>query len=65
MYRAVTLYAIRNGFIENGSVNENGLIEALDQIDVDFIPRNGQNIARLNGEEVEEEIRTYGGFKHW
>jgi len=58
MYRAVTLFAIRNGLIENGKVRDEKLIDQLSSITVDFINKNGINTTRLNGEEVEDEIRT-------
>ncbi|MCZ4409766.1 (d)CMP kinase [Cryomorphaceae bacterium 1068] len=58
MYRAVTLYAIRNKLTRNAEVKEQGLIAALSSIDVDFINKNGVNTTRLNREEVEDEIRT-------
>lgn len=58
MYRAVTLFAIRNDLIENGEVRDKELIDKLSSITVDFINKNGINTTRLNGEEVEDEIRT-------
>jgi cytidylate kinase len=58
MYRAVTLFALRNDLIRNGEVDEEGLIDQLSSIDVDFINKDGVNTTRLNGEEVEKEIRT-------
>lgn len=58
MYRAVTLYAIRNGLTENGAIDETGLVANLSSIQVDFINKAGVNTTRLNEEEVEDEIRT-------
>jgi cytidylate kinase len=58
MYRAVTLFAIRNNLTNKGKVNDQGLIDNLISIDVDFINKNGINTTRLNEEEVEEEIRS-------
>jgi cytidylate kinase len=57
MYRAVTLYAIRQGIIANGNLNEKKLVESLDSIQIDFISRDGKNLVRLNNEIVESEIR--------
>lgn len=59
MYRAVTLFAIRNQLAENGKINEQGLIARLNEIKIDFRfnPVTGQNDTFLNGENVEEEIR--------
>lgn len=58
MYRAVTLYAMQNGFVKNGELDEGGLLKNLDQISVDFENLNGLNSVRLNGKIVENEIRN-------
>ena len=60
MYRAVTLYAMRNGFIESGQLNKDLLINALDEINISFTyNRNlGKSETFLNGENVEADIRT-------
>ncbi|NEN25859.1 (d)CMP kinase [Cryomorpha ignava] len=58
MYRAVTLYAIRNGLSNNDEIDESGLETELDNITVDFTNSNGMNMTRLNGEIVENEIRN-------
>lgn len=58
MYRAVTLYAIKNGLINNDEIDEAGLQSQLDEISVDFTNSNGMNMTRLNGEIVEDEIRN-------
>ena len=58
MYRAVTLFAIRNDLTENGEVNDEELINNLSSIEVDFVNKNGINTTLLNAEEVENEIRT-------
>lgn len=59
MYRAVTLFAIRNGLINNKIPDEKKLIEALKQVKITFRwdERTGKNTTYLNGENVEEEIR--------
>lgn len=59
MYRAVTLYALRNHMILNGIVDKKAIIEALKDINITFIfePETLQNTTWLNGENVEEEIR--------
>lgn len=59
MYRAVTLYAMREGLISNRGV-ETGLLEkSLFSIDVDFRfnPSTLKYETFLNGENVEDEIR--------
>lgn len=59
MYRALTLYAIRNGLIEGENLDRNGLINVLDQISIDFAFNSVKNISEvlLNGENVESRIR--------
>ncbi|HNW50163.1 MAG TPA: (d)CMP kinase [Prolixibacteraceae bacterium] len=59
MYRAVTLYAIRNNLINNGIVNKEDLISQLDRISISFKynPADQKSDTILNGENVEREIR--------
>jgi cytidylate kinase len=60
MYRAVTLYAIEHGCVENGILNEERLIASLDQIQIDFRfnPDRGASDIYVCGEWVEGKIRT-------
>ena len=57
MYRAVTLYALRNGMInEDGSINTDDLIKALPSLSINFQPSAGEDGVQhtlLNGEDVE------------
>lgn len=60
MYRAVTLYALRNGIAcpEKG-LDEPALIAALPQIEIDFaLQPDGSQHTLLNGRDVEREIRS-------
>ncbi len=59
MYRAVTLYCLRNGIVDKGVVNHAALIADLGKIKVYFKnnPSNNHNDIWLNGENVEDEIR--------
>lgn len=57
MYRAVTLYAMRRGFIGNDGIDEESLKKELPQIKISFGHENGQQYTMLNGENVEREIR--------
>lgn len=59
MYRAVTLYAMRNGMISpDGSVDKAKLVEALPGISIGFgIEADGSQHTLLNGEDVETLIR--------
>ncbi|ASV31420.1 (d)CMP kinase [Maribacter cobaltidurans] len=60
MYRAVTLYAMQNGFIVNGDINKVGLTKHLDKIQLKFVfnPKLGFAEMFLNDENVERQIRT-------
>lgn len=59
MYRAVTLYALRNGMIDSeGNVDAARLTAALPDINISFrVNGDGRSRTLLNGEDVEEEIR--------
>lgn len=54
MYRAVTLYFLRN---HTDLSNHDLIIDALEHIDLNFHSRDYQSHILLNGEEVSEEIR--------
>ncbi|MDR0845094.1 MAG: (d)CMP kinase [Tannerella sp.] len=60
MYRAVTLYALRNGFFHDGVADEARLRAVIDTIEISFglHPETGQTETYLNGENVEADIRT-------
>lgn len=66
MYRAVTLFALRNQLIENGEVKKNELIEQLPEIDIVFRynERTKQSEVCLNNEIVENEIRSLWVSEH-
>ncbi len=60
MYRCVTLYALRHGFIDKKqNIEEMKLITVLPKINVDFIFNTNKKTSEtyLNGENVEHEIR--------
>lgn len=60
MYRTVTLFAIRNGFItKDAEIDEDGLRAALTDAKISFVldPETNLPLACLNGEVVEKEIR--------
>lgn len=60
MYRAVALFAMRNSLITESSFNKEGLIAQLPEINLKFVfdEKLGYAAIYLNGENVEEEIRT-------
>ncbi len=59
MYRAVTLYAIRQGFFQGDTLDETALQEAMDDVEISFRPNPETGVSEtfLNGEPVETEIR--------
>lgn len=59
MYRMVALVAIRQGWVKDGYLDEAALVSELPNISLDFQRGpQGENLAVLNGEVVEEDIRT-------
>jgi cytidylate kinase (EC 2.7.4.14) len=67
MYRAVTLYALRNNlFNADGSIKTNELQEHMPEISISFKfnPTTGRPDTYLNGELVEQEIRTMEVSSH-
>ena len=59
MYRAITLYAMRNGIISENNFNKEKLIAALPAIRLEFRKKeNGKPEMYLNGENIEKAIRT-------
>ncbi len=60
MYRAVTWYAITNGFISDKKFDKEGLIKMLDDIDLKFKFDEALGYAAiyLNGKNIEDKIRT-------
>lgn len=59
MYRAVALYALRNGWINETSIDEQALKEHLPEIHISFKPNSqGDQDIYLNGENIEKEIRS-------
>ena len=58
MYRAVTLFALRNHLIaDDGSIDKETLIKELPSIKIDFKVDGDKQLTTLNGEVVEKEIR--------
>lgn len=65
MYRAVTLYALRNGFIAEDHLDTTALISALPDISLEFIKNDaGSAEIHLNGENVAKDIRTLEVSEH-
>ena len=60
MYRAVTLYALENGAILSGIVDEERVVKMLGDINIDFRfnPERGASDIYVNGDLVEGKIRT-------
>ena len=57
MYRAVTLFALQNGLIENGELNSSRLIDKLKDVKLRFEDKEGYSRIFLNEVDVEDEIR--------
>jgi len=58
MYRTVTLYALRRGFINGDVIDEESLRRELPGIEISFgHDDQGKQYTMLNGENVEREIR--------
>ncbi|MBR6250856.1 MAG: (d)CMP kinase [Bacteroidales bacterium] len=59
MYRSVTLYALKHGFITDSKFDEQAIISSLNDIDITFTyeASTGTNTTFLNGQNVEKEIR--------
>ena len=66
MYRAVTLYALEHGIIQDGNIDEERLREQLSniQISFQFNPERGRPDTYLNGVRVEDRIRTLEVSSH-
>jgi len=66
MYRAVTLYCIRRKYIGEQGVNTRGIVEELNEINIDFIynPDINTHETFMNSENVEAEIRNLEVTSH-
>jgi len=60
MYRAITLFAMRNHFIGDEHFDIEGLVSKLSEIKIRFVFNKNLGFAEvyLNGENVEKQIRT-------
>ena len=60
MYRAVTLFAMQQGFIKEAKVDQSALENTLQEITIDFKKNLSTGVAEvyLNGVNVEKQIRT-------
>jgi len=60
MYRAVTLYAMQNGFVSETHLDQQGLIKSLPAIQLHFVFNSNLGFAEmyLNNVNVENEIRS-------
>jgi cytidylate kinase len=66
MYRAITLFCLKNDFIGKDRLNISGLLSELNDIDIKFIfnPQINEYETFLNSENVEKEIRSLGVAAH-
>lgn len=60
MYRAITLYCLRNGLIKGDNVDTEALQKVIESVSISFRldPSTGKAYTLLNRENVESEIRT-------
>ena len=66
MYRSVTLFALRNGLFEGDTICEEALRRRMPEINISFRynPETGRPDTYLNGELVEQEIRSMEVSSH-
>lgn len=66
MYRAVALFVMESGLVKDGMLDKEGLMRALDGIDIRFQhdPMTDKSATYLNGRNVEQEIRTLEVSNH-
>lgn len=66
MYRAVTLFALRNGYFNQNVNLAEALQKVINQVKISFQldPKTQRPITYLNGENVESEIRTLHVSNH-
>jgi cytidylate kinase len=59
MYRATALYAIRNGWMTERGMDKEAIRESMGKLDISFgKDAKGNQTTYLNGEDVENEIRS-------
>jgi CMP/dCMP kinase len=66
MYRAVTLFCLRNGLVGINGMNIPAIVAELENIHIDFVfnPDLGEYETHLNSENVEKEIRSMEVTSH-
>lgn len=66
MYRAVTLFAMQSGFIDDSGLNKHLLIDALNGLEVTLVYNRELNTAEayLNGKSVDKDIRNMAVSNH-
>lgn len=66
MYRAVALYALEHGIIQDGKIDETRLKAEMKNIEISFQfnPERGRPDTYLNGQRVEDRIRTLKVSNH-
>ena len=66
MYRAVTLYCMRRGFVGKGFIDLTGILSELRDIHIEFVynPDLTEYETYLNSENVEKEIRSIEVTEH-
>lgn len=58
MYRAVTYWALQNDAVQDGLPDREKILSKLDSLKIEFKKANSENRVYLNGEEIEDQIRS-------
>lgn len=58
MYRAVSYFALKNGYICKGKLDSKTFLKHLDEIEINFENIGNKNCIFLNGENIEDKIRS-------
>ncbi len=58
MYRCLTLFGMRKGWINDKAIDENAICSNLNQVKISFNNSKGKSLVYLNDEDVSEEIRS-------
>lgn len=58
MYRAASLFALNNQWIENGNLNKQAFIANLEALQITFDLQDSSHPVLLNGEDVSDRIRS-------
>lgn len=58
LYRAVTLFAMENGFVKDGVLDINAMAPFLGDLNIHFRQQDGKSQTYMGGRNIESDIRT-------